>query len=409
MPLPPAAVAGAKTALRSLLATDSVNGRAIIDGDPARAWNFDSASLSSVSMPSPFAPPNLISKASAPSVFCSGKPAAVAGSEAAQEALETTTKLITFDGLKKMIEQRCGCKFCGSPVILQQETYGLATNLYLTCVPSDRRNKVHKYDFKSDTIGGVPAPSTASDASDDRRRVAKDNAGRYMINHLLVLAMHQLALGIVSVTTILATLGIRSGIGNNRIWKVIQDRVGVAEQAVKEEVLAENRVRAIQAALAFGATRDNDGRVGLTCSLDGGWQKRSSGRTYNSNSGHNLLVDCRTKLILDCVVYSKICSLCRRRSKKDDHLAAAGDDDVVDIDVADLDDAQTSTVDDDDDDDDDAVDDDAEDDDETTMTRRRRPTVLIAAPKTSQDRLSQWSLLVLWSLLQDPITAMNIG
>jgi len=75
-------------------------------------------------------------------------------------------------------------------------------------------------------------------------------------------------------------------------------------------------------------------------------------------------------LILDCVVYSKICSLCRRRSKKDDHSAAAGDDDVVDIDVADSDDAQTSTVDDDDDDDDDAVNDDAKDndDDETTTT-----------------------------------------
>jgi len=97
---------------------------------------------------------------------------------------------------------------------------------------------------------------------------------------------------LVSITTLLATLGIQSGIGNTRIWKVIQDRVGIAKQAVQQDVLAENRARAIQAALAFGAKTDDDGRVGLTCSVDGGWQKRSSGQMYDSPSGHNLLVNC---------------------------------------------------------------------------------------------------------------------
>jgi len=66
----------------------------------------------------------------------------------------------------------------------------------------------------------------------------------------------------------------------------------MAEQQVKDDILAENRANAITYALSDGAERDKSGCVGLTCSIDGTWQKRSSGQKYNSPSGHNLLVDC---------------------------------------------------------------------------------------------------------------------
>ena len=30
------------------------------------------------------------------------------------------------------------------------------------------------------------------------------------------------------------------------------------------------------------------GKTGLTCTMDGAWQKRGTGTTYNSRTGHNL-------------------------------------------------------------------------------------------------------------------------
>jgi len=402
-PLPPAAVAGEKTALRSLLATDSAHRRPLIDGNPVRAWNFDasSASLSSVSMPSPFACVAAALRMNNTSIddemsrdsglFLS----ACSGDDPSSSEGDASTKLIQFDRLKHMIESKCACKVCGSPVRLRQETFGLATNLYLCCVPPDKRYAIHRGDAKADTIG-LQMPNMPND---DGRHVAKDNAGKYLINLLLVLAMQQLGLGLVSVTTFLATLGIRSSMGNARIWKVIQDRVGIAEQAVREEVLAKNRARAIQAAVAFGAQKDDSGRVGLICSIDGGWQKRSSGRTYDSPSGHNLLVNGRTKLILDSVIYSKLCLICRRQMP----AAASNDDsnddviDIADADVAGEDVGEANNGDNNNDDNgndniEPIVDDDGNDDDTDNTDA---PALNHQCPKTLQALLNQWSQLVL--------------
>jgi len=44
--------------------------------------------------------------------------------------------------------------------------------------------------------------------------------------------------------------------------------------------------------------------------MDGAWQKVGSGKTYNSLSGHNMLVCCETNLILEFVVYSKAYAVC---------------------------------------------------------------------------------------------------
>ena len=41
-----------------------------------------------------------------------------------------------------------------------------------------------------------------------------------------------------------------------------------------------------------------------------GWQRKGSGRTYNSNSGHNCAIGCRTQKICDYVVMAKLCSIC---------------------------------------------------------------------------------------------------
>ena len=54
---------------------------------------------------------------------------------------------------------------------------------------------------------------------------------------------------------------------------------------------------------------------GIAASYDAGWQRRGSGRTYNSLSGHSSLVGCRTGKIIDYEVRVKSCKACENAAK----------------------------------------------------------------------------------------------
>jgi len=47
-----------------------------------------------------------------------------------------------------------------------------------------------------------------------------------------------------------------------------------------------------------------------------GWQKRASGNSYNSQSGHGFLVGCYTNKVIDCICYSCGCHSCLNTWKK---------------------------------------------------------------------------------------------
>ena len=59
--------------------------------------------------------------------------------------------------------------------------------------------------------------------------------------------------------------------------------------------------------------------IGLTVSFDMGWNKRSSGHKYDSISGHAFIIGVYTRRIIDYVVFSKSCSICNARNKKNKH------------------------------------------------------------------------------------------
>ena len=55
---------------------------------------------------------------------------------------------------------------------------------------------------------------------------------------------------------------------------------------------------------------DQREKIGLVVSYDMGWQKRASGNSYSSKSGHAFVVGMQTKRIIDCVVFSTNCKKC---------------------------------------------------------------------------------------------------
>jgi len=302
---PPASIAGKKTQLFGLLATDSKHGRPSADCPVGRSWKLDGSAPSTLSTLSPSLCSQRYEEADdilmrRRVLFDEDESAGelenededdeitivddddISVEEADDDPLkmhykavdESGFKLLPFTELKSMIEERCACKFCQSPVVVTQKTFGIATDLYLTCQPVDRRKKkTHTYSLTGKKIKTKKAELTKT----GQKAVHRDLAQQYLLNSLLILAMQQLGLGLSSVTTLLGMIGIRPTIGNQSAWKEIQDNVGLAEEEVKNEVLEENVKIAIDTATADGAKADESGRIGLVCSIDGSWQKRSSG------------------------------------------------------------------------------------------------------------------------------------
>ena len=48
----------------------------------------------------------------------------------------------------------------------------------------------------------------------------------------------------------------------------------------------------------------------IAVSYDMGWQKKGSGKQYDSNSGHGYFIGCRTGKVVTCGVLQKLCSIC---------------------------------------------------------------------------------------------------
>ena len=57
-------------------------------------------------------------------------------------------------------------------------------------------------------------------------------------------------------------------------------------------------------------------KLGLAISFDMGWQKRSTGKLYDSLSGHAYKIGCRTGEIIGLRVKCKKCTICRKANKR---------------------------------------------------------------------------------------------
>jgi hypothetical protein len=312
--LPPPSSTKRKSQVAQLLARDTHGGRIRYETDRMKEWfppapaggksSDDISSLTGCTTPStkmkkkkPPPPPTKTSAdgSSVPSV----------------DANDAGMKLLPFNQLKSLIEGSCCCKICQRPVLLKQETLGVATNLFLECVPENKRKKPHFYSLTAEKLPTPPPPPPGEKV--DKRKLPRERAAKkYLLNSLLWLAAQQLGLGVESIQTFLGMLGMKSSVGSKQAWKDIQEIVGAAEEKVMEEILAENIERARAKALEVhgAAACMKGGRVGVDGSIDMGWSKRSAGRSYDSPSGHSFLVDCRTGLILAVEIYSKHCSKC---------------------------------------------------------------------------------------------------
>ncbi len=94
------------------------------------------------------------------------------------------------------------------------------------------------------------------------------------------------------------------------------DKHGTIQTNLAHHCCEKNLQKEIDATIAKGNYKMCGNQVGIVASRDAGWQGAGSCNTYNSISGHTLLVGSYTKLVLAFKFFSKICQTCSNLHKK---------------------------------------------------------------------------------------------
>ena len=218
------------------------------------------------------------------------------------------------DEMKKIV--------CRGELCISNETqYGIATSIAFSCVPSsDKRSKeVHD-------CGKVEAETSKyHEKSVDGKQSGHAANWWFALNIKMVLAMQSIGKGGKAAGNILAFLDLpRSKSFATRTFGAVESVIGKAQRDLSDRLIAEalkNEIIAQMKKDKFEISYDEwialppDERetILLTISFDMGWQKRSSGRRYDSLSGHAFAIGGLTKKVIACEVVCKHCQLCETR------------------------------------------------------------------------------------------------
>ena len=152
----------------------------------------------------------------------------------------------------------------------------------------------------------------------------------YELNCMFLLALQLLGGGGADADVILGFLNVPNGSTfRSRTFHRLEEKLSPIicritrdeiDKALQEEVYLqlqkENRVSDYEKWLQ----KENIQQPKLTASYDMGWQQKSSGRKYDSNSGHGLLIGSNTKKVIGFRVKSKTCRVCSTAKRENLHI-----------------------------------------------------------------------------------------
>ncbi|CAG2232154.1 unnamed protein product [Mytilus edulis] len=176
------------------------------------------------------------------------------------------------------------CKHCGLPLSLHNtidiKTYGLGSVLKVLCT-----NK---------SCGNINAIPTGK----------QHDHKIWDVNTKLALAAIDLGLGEHQINGLLSILNIPTVshcMIDNRIREVGDVIESVADKSMEEWTEKEKEM-----------TRESDGNDNVTVSVDAAWQRRGSGRSYDSLTGHCSMIGSKTGKVINYKWRSKACRICQR-------------------------------------------------------------------------------------------------
>lgn len=245
-----------------------------------------------------------------------------------------------LNAMEKKIET-CNNYNTVNKISVNEVNHGIATSLQLQCYPESKKKpsshlKTPHLMKKANIVQGRRyKPSNqrvvhnfmvhCSESSEFGGVVRKCANCRYSLNILFVLATLANGNGPLNMSTMIAFLGLPGGKTYHKniniglctpiYKKIIEHGQESMKQAIEEEIkltIEKEHPEINYEEWRNKPLKDREA-IGLNVSYDMGWNKRSSGRRYDSLSGHAFMVGCYSKKILLAGVKSKSCAKCDKK------------------------------------------------------------------------------------------------
>ena len=214
---------------------------------------------------------------------------------------EQTSSLLNTSKLKSCVKDNLQCKHCNGTVRMRETSVGLATTLVFECCNG------HHFSVEPETC------PTLKERSKYHQR-----ASNFEINVSFVLGLLASGCGGTESSIIASFLGLPLAqcFGQN-LFTSIKDDIGCFMRETSNQSMDEALATEVKMTVSDYKYQKwkyqylpGDPLPEVAASYDMGWQKRSSGRTYNSISGHGMMIGCQSNKIIDAIILSKKCNIC---------------------------------------------------------------------------------------------------
>jgi hypothetical protein len=226
-----------------------------------------------------------------------------------------TNVVIPLSKLLEFIHSSFACKVCKSPKHkkITVERYGIASSLYFECSKCNKNSQSCRATLTADLEqkwSEKPKSKKFKDAKKD-----PVNASDFDLNPKLYLATQQCGGGAQEAKVMAGILGLHTDVLHGR-WGSIAETVGLKIIETGEEILEEN----INIEMQLSPYDEEEEKRKLSTCGDCRWDKRSSGRRYDSMSGCTCMIGCRSQLVLDIAAMSNYCIKCARKIEHEPEL-----------------------------------------------------------------------------------------
>jgi hypothetical protein len=235
--------------------------------------------------------------------------------EEKEEKLESIdyNVLIPESDLNLFVTDNFVCKKCHAEIHEKDiVTYriGCACNLFWDCSNPDCMS-----------TGKILARTCTKDLSGKFQKKypkLRNGLGDYDINRQIVLACQQSGGGARTASTFSGLMSLSS----RSIWATtfteVEELIGIAQIRLGKKIIAKN----LEDEIAVSPMNHTINRRGVALNMDGGWDQRASGKSYNSPSGRVVSVGGRTKKVCGLKYFSKRCAKCERKKEHPINLCA---------------------------------------------------------------------------------------
>ena len=219
--------------------------------------------------------------------------------------------ILNYHNLVNLFCNEFSCKKCGTtPDVnsFRHSSCGIASTLHFQCETCRSCSAVSTEKTKKEE----------HTSNNNQVKTKKRGLASYALNLRLVLWSQSFGIGKTAVRQLISFLGLSVHIYSFGSYGKLEEFIGLSEIELCKKIIDAS----IRFEMARSPTNNLCGRIMLCVTMDAGWSHRGTGKSFNSDVGHHIIIGCRTHNVIALFVMSRSCAKCDNNNEHDDDLCS---------------------------------------------------------------------------------------